>query len=70
MEEVLDLVAPELGLIFYILFIREVFNQKNRLIGDIRFFYSEFEELFFWRIGPVKTDEFFQFTLQNFCLGG
>ena len=68
-KEILDLVAPELGLILDVFFIGKILDQEDRLVGDVGFFNAEFKIFFFGGIGPVKTDELLQFAFQDLGLG-
>ena len=71
MEEVLDLVAPELALVFDLGFAGEVADDEDGLVGDFRFFYAEFEILFFGGVGPMEADILFGFAFHYFgAVGG
>ena len=53
MEEVFDLVAPELGLVLDFSFTGEIFYDEDRLVGDLGFLDTEFKILFFRGMGPL-----------------
>jgi len=71
MEEVFDLVAPELGLVLYFSFAGEIFYDEDRLVGDLGFLDTKFEVFFFWGMRPVEANELFKFAFHHFCaIGG
>lgn len=68
-KKIFYLVPPELGLVFDVFFIGKILYQQYGLIGDVRFFYAKFKELFDGRIGPVEAHKFIQLAFQNLCFG-
>ncbi|SRR6266851_3761738 len=65
MEEVFHLVAPKLALVLYLCLLSKIFYNKDRLIGDLGFFYPEFEEFFYRCMLPMEPDKFLRFALHN-----
>lgn len=65
MKKILDLVAPELALVFDLLLIGEILYHQDGLIGDLRLFNAELEELFFRGMRPVEADEFLRLALHD-----
>src|SRR5579864_8143114 len=71
MEEIFDLVAPELALVLYFSFAGEIFYDEDRLVGDLGLLDAEFEVFFFGGMGPMEADELFKFEFHHFCaIGG
>jgi hypothetical protein len=70
MKKILDLVAPELGLVFDLAFAGEILYDEDRLVGDLGFFDAKFKIFFFGGMTPMKADELFEFALHHLCAVG